>query len=509
MKNVFSIVILLFFFQTAISAQQKDALYYSEYISVPQLKEHLDTLASAAMEGRETGTNGAQRAASYISEQFCKAGLSVNPEYQQRFEISKDTLVPLKINVGNKEFLLGIDYLITTGSRKENEFNTHEIVFAGYGISTSIYDDYADLDVKNKVVVIFPGEPRKEGNYLISGNENLSYWGKDLSAKILNAGKRGAVALLVINPSEDVFLTSKDAQPGENINQWSTIPVVNITRAMFSGIFNEKLVKEILRKKDSTEVFPNVDVSEKANISLKYGYIKLPSSAANVIGMIKGSMYPDEYVFITGHYDHKGIIDGQIYYGADDNASGISGILAIAEAFNEAAKNGAPPERSIVFIAFDGEELGLLGSDFYTKNPFFPLEKISAVLNIDMIGRVQQGKGGRRNRNYLYVIGNDRLSSDLDKVLKLVKGKTPVEEDYKYNNPNDPERLFERSDHYNFAQKGVPVLFFTGGLHADYHTPGDTADKIEFDVLENRTKYIFLVAWEIANRKEMMRRNKK
>jgi hypothetical protein len=505
MKNIFRLLSILFLFQSPAFAQQKDALYYSDSITIQQLKRHLYTLASADMEGRGAGTRGAQKAVNYITQQFAETGLSVLPEYQQQFEIYKDTMVPIKLHVGAKKFILGTDYLITSGSQEENQFAAREIVFAGYGISTPLYDDYTGLDVRDKVVVIFPDEPKQGDNYLISGNPNLSEWGLNLSAKIKTAKEKGALALLVVNPSEDVFMTSKAAQPAESLSP--AIPVVNITRAMFSQIFDEKISREILSKKDSAELFPHADLRERANTYVEYGPIKVPAPAFNIIGMIPGSAYPNEYVFITAHYDHIGITNGQINYGADDNGSGISTMLTIAKAFKQAADDGAPPKRSIVFIAFSGEELGLLGSAFYTQNPIFPLDNISADLNIDMIGRVQRGKGGQKDRNYLYVIGNNRLSTDLNKVIASVKGKTTVKEDYKYNNPNDPEMLFYRSDHYNFAEKGVPVLFFTNGVHEDYHLPGDTADKIEFDVLKNRSKYIFLIAWEIANYRRMLKRN--
>ena len=508
MKNAFSVVIIFFLFQSTLSAQPKDAVYYSDLITIQQLKKHLYTLASADMEGRAAGTAGAQKAAKYIFEQFSDAGLSVLPRYQQQFSVVKDTVVPEKLHVGSKLFKLGIDFLITTGSREKNEFAAREIIFAGYGISTTAYDDYTGLDVKNKVVVVFPDEPKQGDTFLISGNKNLSEWGLNLSSKIKIAMEKGAVALFVVNPSEDVFMTSKAAQPGEDIALSPPLTIVNITRAMFSQIFDEKIAGEILMKKDLSAIFPPADLTERAKTYLEYGSLKLPAPAFNVVGMIPGSVYPDEYVFITAHYDHLGIVDGKIYYGADDNGSGTSAMLTIAKVFKDAAEDGAPPKRSIVFIAFSAEETGLIGSDYYIRNPIFPLEKVSVDLNIDMIGRVQQARRGDSKRNYLYVIGNNRLSSDLDKAIALVKGKTPVIEDYKYNSPRDPEKLFYRSDHYNFAKKGVPVLFFTNGVHRDYHTLGDTVDKIEFDVLENRTKYIFLIAWEIANRNDMLRRDR-
>lgn len=220
----------------------------------------------------------------------------------------------------------------------------------------------------------------------------------------------------------------------------------------------------------------------------------------NVVAYIKGSEKPEEILVISSHYDHVGIDDqGNIYNGADDDGSGTVGILEIAEAFKKASKDGYTPKRSILFLNVTGEEKGLVGSKFYTDDPIFPLENTVANLNIDMIGRIDPAHKG--NDNYIYLIGSDKLSTDLHELSENINSKyMNLELDYKYNDENDPNRFYYRSDHYNFAKNNIPIIFYFNGTHADYHKPTDTPDKIEYELLAKRAKLVFLTAWEIANR---------
>ena len=206
---------------------------------------------------------------------------------------------------------------------------------------------------------------------------------------------------------------------------------------------------------------------------------------------------------ISAHSDHEGVIDGEIYNGADDNGSGTAAVLEIAEAFNEAVKDGYKPKRSIVFLHVTAEEKGLHGSRYYSNNPIFPIENTMATLNIDMIGRVDPSH--KDNENYIYVIGSDRISTELHFIAQKANDKfTKLNLDYKYNADNDPNRYYYRSDHYNFALKGIPIIFFFNGEHEDYHKPTDTADKINYPLLSKRTKLIFATAWHIANSDERL-----
>ena len=219
----------------------------------------------------------------------------------------------------------------------------------------------------------------------------------------------------------------------------------------------------------------------------------------NVVAYIKGSEKPDEIVVISAHLDHVGMRDGKIYNGADDDGSGTVALLEIAEAFQKAVKDGKGPKRSVLFLHVTGEEKGLLGSSYYVQNPIFPIANTVANLNIDMVGRIDPKRKGERN--YIYLIGADKLSTELHELSEAMNTKyTNIELDYTYNDEKDPNRFYYRSDHYNFAKYNVPIIFYFNGTHADYHQHTDTPDKINYDLLQNRTRLVFHTAWEIANR---------
>lgn len=247
---------------------------------------------------------------------------------------------------------------------------------------------------------------------------------------------------------------------------------------------------------------PGVD-NYYQEISTEYFENKFDDSE-NVLGYIEGSEKPEEVLVITSHYDHVGIDDeGNIYNGADDGGSGPMGILEIAEAFAEAKKDGYTPKRSVLFILLTAEEKGLIGSRYYTENPIFPLANTVANLNMDMIGRIDEEHGG--NDNYIYLIGSDKLSTDLHELSEEVNSRyMNMELDYTYNDENDPNRFYYRSDHYNFAKNNIPVIFYFNGVHPDYHKPTDTPEKIEYEALEKRAKLVFYTAWEILNRDERL-----
>jgi len=233
--------------------------------------------------------------------------------------------------------------------------------------------------------------------------------------------------------------------------------------------------------------------------------------SSNVIGIIPGTDKKDEYVMITGHYDHLGKRGNVIYYGADDDGSGTVGVMQIAEAFAAAAKKGKQPRRTIVFMTVSGEEKGLWGSEYYSEHPIFPLEKTTVDLNIDMVGRVDTERLTADSLNYVYVIGHDKLSTDLPIINEAAnKASSNIILDYKFDDPNDKNRIYYRSDHYNFARKGVPILFFYDGmLQADYHKPTDTIEKINFDLMQKRVLMIYHTACEMIQREDMLKRDLK
>jgi len=224
----------------------------------------------------------------------------------------------------------------------------------------------------------------------------------------------------------------------------------------------------------------------------------LPDSE-NILAFIEGKEKPEEIIVISAHYDHVGIDkNGEIYNGADDDGSGTVALMEIAEAFQKAKKNGKSPKRSILILHVTGEEHGLLGSKYYSENPVFPLANTVANLNIDMIGRDDLENRGKQ---YVYVIGSEMLSSDLKKINEAANKKTVnLELNYKYDDPKDPQRLYYRSDHYNFAKHNIPIAFYFDGIHEDYHKPTDDSDKIDYELLKKRTQLVFTTAWELANR---------
>jgi Zn-dependent M28 family amino/carboxypeptidase len=327
--------------------------------------------------------------------------------------------------------------------------------------------------------------------------------------KISKAQSKGAAAVILIYGNYPRKTLSANSQYSMNGFRSSLSPLVfTASEGVAEKIMGEN-GKGIIEKLKSSSLTPSV---YKAEVDL--GYFKKTSTAhaSNVIATIEGSDKKDEYIMITSHYDHVGKRnDTTIYYGADDDGSGTVSILELAEAFAKAKAAGKGPRRTIVFMTVSGEEKGLWGSAYYGDNPIFPLEKTSVDLNIDMIGRIgQEYLKDKDSANYVYVIGDDKLSTDLTPITDQVNAKfSKMKLDRKYNDPNDPNRFYYRSDHYNFAEKGVPVIFYFNGVHADYHRPTDTPDKINYKLMAKRAQLVFHTAWEMANRDAMLKRDLK
>ncbi|MDC8100543.1 M28 family peptidase [Chryseobacterium rhizosphaerae] len=243
-----------------------------------------------------------------------------------------------------------------------------------------------------------------------------------------------------------------------------------------------------------------------ADFMKKRGGGNLPDSE-NILAFIEGSEKPEEIVVVSAHYDHVGTKNGVVYNGADDDGSGTVAVMEIAKAFQAAKKAGKGPKRSVLFLHVTGEEHGLFGSEYYSQNPVFPLANTVVDLNIDMIGRDDPANRGKQ---YVYVIGSEMLSSQLKVINEAANKRTNnLELNYKYDDLNDPEQLYYRSDHYNFAKHNIPVAFFFDGIHEDYHKPTDDPEKIDYPLLEKRTQLIFTTAWDIANRAERIVVDKK
>lgn len=257
----------------------------------------------------------------------------------------------------------------------------------------------------------------------------------------------------------------------------------NITGALPGGGYFQNIPKEYFKSK----------------------YVK--TNSENVVAIIPGSVWPQEYIVLSAHYDHVGAKGDTIYNGADDDGSGTVALLEIAQAFKKAQEKGMGPKRSLVFLHVTGEEIGLYGSRYYTENPIYPLEQTVCNLNTDMIGRIDPNKAG--NDNYIYLIGSDKLSQELHDLSEQVNQEfSQMELDYTFNDENDPNRFYYRSDHYNFAKNNVPIIFYFNGVHEDYHQPSDTPDKIEYPLMAKRTQLIFHTAWEVANQEKRITADK-
>lgn len=500
-------------------AQTDTAATYAKEITGPGLQKHLIVIAGEEMEGRETGTEGQRKAAAYIISQFREMGLdsaSALKGYEQFYPLLQDTQLLASLSIAGKEAGYGQDYIIPR-TNSNGKVQASKIIFAGYGIDDKNYSDYKGLNVKGKIVVVMLGEPKKDGDYIVSTSKKPSEWSyPGIAKKIALAAEKGAVGVLLINPAQETF-SKRMTEDSRRSNVYypkqskeRQIPHAILGHSFAKSTFPGKM-DSIISKAAVSRTFTAADAWEKT-LSTNVAYNKKVDTivASNVIGTIPGTDKANEYVFVTAHYDHLGKRDGKIYYGADDDGSGTVAVMEMARAFRNAANAGIKPRRTLVFMTVSGEEKGLWGSEYYSDNPIFPLENTSVDLNIDMIGRTDTERKTGDTLNYIYVVGHDKISSELPVINEAMNNKyTRLNFDYKFDDPNDPNRIYYRSDHYNFARKGVPVLFFYDGmLQSDYHKPTDTVDKINWDLFEKRTRMIFHTAWEIANRDEMLKRDK-
>lgn len=498
----------------AVCQQTSKAVDYAATITAGDLSKHLHIIASDSMQGRETGEKGQKMAANYIAGEFFEYGLQPvvtntdnNKSYYQPFELIRRSWGEVYVETakGRKEFLK--DFFII-GDITLPEATQTEVVFAGYGIETDKYSDYQNVDVSGKAVLIWSGEPKdKKGNSLVSGTSTESEWAAGYQKKAALAREKGARFVIVVTKDQEALDKTLS-----NYKNYFTHPTLGfkedknlntgtifVSPAMAADILNispKKLAKQ--QKRISRRKKPAV---KPASLTIKAERKESVVGTENVLGLVEGSDKKEEIIVVTAHYDHEGIKDGQIYNGADDDGSGTVAVLEMAQAFAQAKSEGNGPRRSILFMTVTAEEKGLLGSDYYTRNPVFPLQNTVANLNIDMIGRLDKAHEG--NPDYVYVIGSDKLSSELHTINDQANSMhTKLNLDYTYNDPNDPNRFYYRSDHYNFAKNKIPVAFYFNGVHDDYHQPGDDVEKIHFPKMEKITRLVFYTAWELANREQ-------
>lgn len=476
---------------------------YANSITAEDLKKHLYIVAGAEMEGRETATEGQRKAAAYIENYFKQLGLApgVNGGYQQPYPVFQDSLVRASIDVNGKKFQPFTDFAANLSSSNSSAFMSSEVVFVGYGISDSTRDDYKGIDARGKVVLVLAGTPPATQQPAAGTRRGFG-----VSPVIEAALKNGAIAIFQVQPG---FPRRTGSSRGfQYVNGFRKTIYPNLY-AISDQIAESIMGADYAAAKEAMKAGNPVAKAYAANLTVDFNKVVTELQSTNVIGFLEGSDKKDEYVFLTAHYDHIGkTAAGVINYGADDDGSGTVSVLELAEAFVKAKAAGKGPRRSIVFMTVSGEEKGLWGSAYYGDHPVYPLEKTTVDLNIDMIGRIDPKRKIGDSTNYVFVVGDDKLSSDLRPISEAMNKKyTKLELDYKFNEPNDPERIYYRSDHFNFARKGVPIIFYFNGTHDDYHRPGDTPDKINYELMAKRAKLVFFTAWDMANRNDMLKRD--
>jgi len=468
-------------------------------ITPDELKFHIDTLASEIFVGRAVGNEGEVKAANYLAAQFERMNLQKagkNISFLQKFQTLKRSESNASIEVmferGNFSFGGGEDFVIL--SPLGNGKLIAEIVFAGYGITAPEYeyDDYANIDVGQKIVLIMLYEPGRESQSGYFKGTEMTRHGL-LAAKVELARQKGASAVLLITePTGKKAVTQLRDPYIDGRSRWvlahspekPIFPVVginaDIVETLFSGGY--QALDSLQDKIEETRrplSFPIPDLKIKIEMQISGE----PLSAQNVVAILPGdsSTLRQEAVVIGAHFDHLGKVGERINPGADDNASGVAGLLEIAEAFSESSIR---PRRSLLFVAFSAEELGLLGSEYFVQNSPIPLEKINAMINLDMIGR--------NHPNEVSLIGA-AASSKLHEMSLRANARLGL--NIKYNG----EQYFYRSDQANFARRNIPIIFYNTAIHEDYHRFTDTADKIDHGKVSKISRLAFLVAWQAAN----------
>lgn len=490
-------------------------------ITADRLRAQLTIIASDEFEGRETSFRGQKLAATYIATQFEQMGLQPvgdSGTYFQRFPV-------VQVIVGSESFLttstptgtkgwtaFGEDY-IPFSSGKDTTLSG-DVEFVGYGINSTLlkHSDYdSTKDYRGKIVLVLRGTPGDDDSSSIFFKNGIA---GTSGAKRVYAQRSGAAAVLIVEETKGRTMKKAFEERQDDMIRGvitipqrvrSELPVFSISK----NIANELLrtsghtIDELQREVDSSKKINPFSVSgARATLTLKIH--KEEKITENVIGLLSGSdsLLKGEYIVFSAHYDHVGrnVVTGDIYNGADDDGSGTCAVLEEARAFTSMKER---PRRSLVFLTVAGEEKGLLGSLYYTEHPIVPLENTIADLNTDMIGRFDPDHEKMNDTNYVYIIGADKLSSKLDSISRQANDESvKLNLDYTYNDESDPHQYYRRSDHYNFAKKRIPIIFYFDGEHADYHQPTDEVEKINFTILSKRAQLVFYTGWKLANTAE-------
>ncbi len=485
----------ILFSQSPATVPGRSAEHYAGIVTEVELRQHLEVLASDAYQGRDTGKEGQKMAARYIREHFISSGIppienapkgTVVEGYYQPFELIEEISGSISITHKETELLFLKELLYFNESIKEDR-SVKELVYLGDGSSIG--------DVQGAVGKVgLVKEPGTKDPMALMG----------ALRKLGESAKGTGVDVLLVTTDRMEELVEKVGHyvsgsrmrlpvKGEAMEGGGGMQMILVSQDAMDDLLGKKPMRKLTRKKVGSTVMVDFVIRAKASAN------KVLSE--NVLGFIEGSDKKDELIVITAHYDHIGVENGEVYNGADDDGSGTVAIMMIAKAFAEAKKAGDGPRRSVLVMPVSGEEKGLLGSRYYSEHPIFPLENTVANLNIDMIGRTDSAHNGANP--YVYIIGSDRLSSDLHVINEQAnESSTKLVLDYTFNDRKDPNRFYYRSDHYNFARKGVPAIFYFSGVHEDYHQPSDTVDKIQYDLLHQRALLVFHTAWLLANTEE-------
>ena len=527
-KNPFKSVLSVFYLFVFTAHAQSPATPYAQSISTQDLERHLRVLADDSLEGRDTGSKGQKKAAKYVMEHFQKIGLQAivpqpdgSKSYFQPYNLYGKKWGEVYLKTEKRRYQLAED-LYVSGLLNVLSEEKIPVVFAGYGIDAQTYNDYKSLDVKDKAVVIWEGEPKKgDGTFWVSGDKTASKWSNDNMAwnrKLSLARQKGAKYVILVSELQGEEFAQEIKKRGlmgqrfnrqqmkpytESISGNAAMTVSNLAAADLLGVSEKKLNK---LKKQALKTGASVAGQLPQNtLSIKAERADDIIQTENVMGFLEGSDKKDEVIVISAHLDHIGIsANGEINNGADDDGSGTVSVMELAEAFAKAKAEGNGPRRSILFMTVTGEEKGLFGSEYYTSNPVIPLAQTVCDLNIDMIGRVDEAH--KTDPKYVYIIGSDKLSSELHAISEDANTQhINYKLDYTFNNPSDPNRFYYRSDHYNFAKNKIPVIFYFTGVHEDYHRPGDDVDKIMFEKQSKIVQLVFYTAWELANREQRIK----
>ena len=480
-------------------------------ITTRDLKMHLSFLASEELGGRYTLSPSNRVAARYLASQlesYGYRGAARDGSFFQRVPLSYRDVdrtasrVTLNIEGVKRDFNYADGFLADAPT---NMNISGGLVFVGYGVSSprNNYDDYAGLKVKGKIVVIADGTPESLKGVRLNDGEQAE-------AAAIEHGAIGAVKI----PDARTLLSWEHLKVWLGSQQLGLPPRTTASGKSLPGIAaGPELIKAIAKAmgKEKSDLITHAnklkpaELAATAEIKLRVDVKEAPP-AQNVVAILDGGdpKLKDEYVVFSAHYDHLKTSDkGEVYHGADDDGSGTVSVLEIAQAFSL----GPRPKRSILIVFHTGEELGLFGSEYNTDyEPVVPLQKLVADFNIDMVGRSRPaGDDDPRDRyltdkDSIYIIGADKLSTELNKLNEETNLATArLKFDYTYNDEKHPERFYYRSDHYNYAKHGIPIIFYFTGVHRDYHKPSDVVEKIDFEKMERIDRMIFATGWRVAN----------